>query len=712
MASLDKSLLQTWPAILERVRRCGAGFERVRGNPKENAKRLKKLGENLPELLGGLPDDSRVPPYRLQFELPQGDGTIREFYIESEEGVVVPIWFYRPGNAKDDGPLPTVVLVGEGREWSVWRNAIESFLAAGYLVVFVDQPSGSERSTHEERTRPSDSINQVMGFYTGRPWLGLLVWDLIKALDFLEAMPEVDSRRLSLVGLESTGVGVAIASVYRKWVSLSVGVFCGSTYRDLAETIDGEPLWLPRGFIPGLLEYGDLDDIYALRAPSPLLLVNSRDDARIPEATFSKLSGHLESAYESAGDKNAFASCVVDCADLTVNLNLYKETRPHPLWGRVIEETERMRGSSEEPYPTRSPPAPSERNLGYTTARGPHLTVRDDDAFSTLRRMQRTATTLLKKHSLKSRGISLPQDQSRLRQEYLEMLGGPPERVPLDPQTVKTWTEDGLTHEHVYFHTEAQSIQSTVVVRRADLESESLPAIMVHPGWGEKKDAYLPAARGFAQAGFTAITLDPRGQGEREMPPSSEGRWADFTPFEKEVVMSLGFSWLVGTSHNAMYCWDIARTVDYLQTRSDVDGERIGLTGLCMGGLCSWMGGAYDTRIKVVVPICNNSTFEALALFGAGHHCAALTHIPPGMMRWGDFPDLAALIAPRPLFLLSSTEDNWFPLVGTRDLLTRVRAVYETFGCPEHFDFHLEAGPHQYIDRYSTRVSDFFHQWL
>ena len=38
-------------------------------------------------------------------------------------------------------------------------------------------------------------------------------------------------------------------------------------------------------------------------------------------------------------------------------------------------------------------------------------------------------------------------------------------------------------------------------------------------------------------------------------------------------------------------CWDMWRTVDYLQQRDDVDSERIGMIGFSMGGIETWLGG-------------------------------------------------------------------------------------------------------------------------
>ena len=50
------------------------------------------------------------------------------------------------------------------------------------------------------------------------------------------------------------------------------------------------------------------------------------------------------------------------------------------------------------------------------------------------------------------------------------------------------------------------------------------------------------------------------------------------------------------------------RALDYLETRADVDPERMGVTGLSGGGVISWCLGAADERVKVVVPVCQSGS--------------------------------------------------------------------------------------------------------
>jgi dienelactone hydrolase len=57
-----------------------------------------------------------------------------------------------------------------------------------------------------------------------------------------------------------------------------------------------------------------------------------------------------------------------------------------------------------------------------------------------------------------------------------------------------------------------------------------------------------------------------------------------------------------------MTTWDNQRALDVLQRRSDVDPDRIGVVGLCWGGMQAWTLAALDDRVRAVCPVCSVST--------------------------------------------------------------------------------------------------------
>jgi len=103
------------------------------------------------------------------------------------------------------------------------------------------------------------------------------------------------------------------------------------------------------------------------------------------------------------------------------------------------------------------------------------------------------------------------------------------------------------------------------------------PVLVVSHGAGEFKENYLELASYLADRGIASLLLDMHGHG------ASGGR-----PF-----------------HVSMREWvsDISAALDYLETRVDVDPERIGALGLSSGGSAILEAAVCDSRLKALIPL-------------------------------------------------------------------------------------------------------------
>jgi len=78
-------------------------------------------------------------------------------------------------------------------------------------------------------------------------------------------------------------------------------------------------------------------------------------------------------------------------------------------------------------------------------------------------------------------------------------------------------------------------------------------------------------------------------------------------------------------------------------------------------------------------------------------HC--IDNYVPGILQWGEMYDVAALIAPRPLFVESGERDPIFPLKGSLESFAHVQRVYEVFGAKEHTQQEVFPGVHEFWGR-------------
>ncbi len=287
------------------------------------------------------------------------------------------------------------------------------------------------------------------------------------------------------------------------------------------------------------------------------------------------------------------------------------------------------------------------------------------------------------------------------RAMWHEMLGlSPmPERTPLAATVTGVLDRGDYVVEKVHF----QCIPGAYVIGnlyRPAKVSGRLPAVLYLCGHskGKVNAPYQANPRWFGQHGYVALVLDPIQLGESQgfhHGTYREGRWdwpsRGYTPAGTEV-------------------WNAMRALDYLESRPDVDKERMGVTGLSGGGVISWCLGAADERVKVVVPVCQSGSIEHVVVDRATDgHCDCAFWI--NYYRWC-WPNLGALIAPRALLIASGTEDVLWRPYGYRDVALRIRHQYAALGVPDQFDLVEDLTPHGYTPKLRQAIFTWFNKHL
>ncbi len=151
----------------------------------------------------------------------------------------------------------------------------------------------------------------------------------------------------------------------------------------------------------------------------------------------------------------------------------------------------------------------------------------------------------------------------------------------------------------------------------------------------------------------------------------------------------------LGGSAAGLRVHDARKLIDYLETRSDVDANRLGAMGISGGGMHTFFSTCTDTRIKACVISGYYSTFKDSIL--AMHHCTC--NFVPGLWQFGEMYDLVGLIAPRPLLVEAGTRDPIFPIAAVQESVAKAREVYGVFGAAEQVETDYFEGRHQISGR-------------
>ncbi len=202
-----------------------------------------------------------------------------------------------------------------------------------------------------------------------------------------------------------------------------------------------------------------------------------------------------------------------------------------------------------------------------------------------------------------------------------------------------------------------------------------------HNSIGEPKDddcASYALGRGkFAvqavEHGYAALAIEQRGMGESR-PRGENQDTAHMCEYTAHIALLLGRT-ILGER-----IFDVSRAIDALSNFDCLDLEDIIITGNSGGGTTSFYAACYDERIKLAAPSCAFCTYEDSIM--NSYHCSC--NFIPNVYKWFDMQDLACLIAPRKLLIVSGVKDDIFPIAGVRLGFETVKRIYKSMRVPEN----------------------------
>jgi len=303
--------------------------------------------------------------------------------------------------------------------------------------------------------------------------------------------------------------------------------------------------------------------------------------------------------------------------------------------------------------------------------------------------------------------------QTEFRNKIIELFGCFPEnKSPLKPSIIGREEEEFYVKEKIVF----ESMPGINVVGYLLIPKGVTfprPALLCPPGHGRGKadgiEKGAPCDYGvrLAEEGYVTFVMDHIGFGERMEPvvPDRLDCRGDGNQRVNDYNLVLNVCHLFGMSVQGFRVYDLIRCLDYLESRDEVENDRIGCAGVSLGGQLTLFLAALDERVKVAIIAGWASTFKETILSAWHCYCSYI----PGILKYGEMYDIAGLIAPRALLIQTGKKDIGFPVSGTVKVYNMTRRVYKLLGAEDRIDTEIFDGGHALSEK---KALPWLKKWL
>ncbi len=171
-----------------------------------------------------------------------------------------------------------------------------------------------------------------------------------------------------------------------------------------------------------------------------------------------------------------------------------------------------------------------------------------------------------------------------------------------------------------------------------------------------------------AKRGYIVLSIDALGWGDRSVP--------GFKTDSQQALAANLFN--LGTSFAGIIAQEDVRASEFLAGMPEVDKKKVAAIGFSMGAFRAWQCAALSDAITAGVADCWMATMQGLMVPGnnqlKGQSAFSMLH--PYIARYLDYPDVAALAAPKPLLVYAGGQDGLFPVNSVNEAFAKMKKVW------------------------------------
>ncbi len=262
--------------------------------------------KQLYELLGDLPDRCIKISTECISVKEQKNYVLENLILDLNGMEKVPAYFVKP--KKFNRKLPVILYNHyHGGQYNVGKEEFindefsmhsppyaEVLTSLGFAGLCFDAWNFGKRSGRTETELFKEFI------WKGKVLWGLMVYDSIRALDYLESRSDVDVSRIGTLGLSMGSTMSWWLAALDKRVKVCIDICCLTEFDELIQTkhLDGHGIYY---YVPNLLKFFSSSEINSLICPRHHLSLNGIHDKLTPQRGLDKINEYLKREYEKAG---------------------------------------------------------------------------------------------------------------------------------------------------------------------------------------------------------------------------------------------------------------------------------------------------------------------------------------------------------------------------------------------------------------------------
>ena len=582
-----------------------------------------------------------------------GDHTLENVIFYSRPGFPVTANLYRPKD-RLPGKCPAVLApighyLGPGKAAAENQTLCIQLARLGFVVLTYDAIG------HGERLAPGNNHHEA-GYALlplGQTIAGWMVWDSMRAIDYLLTIPEVDPARIGVTGNSGGGLNTLFTAALDERVRAAA----------IAGYVFQFNNWIKYGgphctctYLPGMYRSMEWFEIAGLIAPRALLMMQGAHDSIFP-ISGARQAGRATEALYALLERRGLARF----EEIPEQPHAYSRPYREKMYGWMLQH---LLGAASRPATEGDIRPLAEDDPRLLCGRDASVLARAPPVVELARELGARAVA-----ALPANGSAMVREAAR---RLVRQLTAPPDPDPdnLRPRSIqKIKVESGIL-EKVYFLSEVgQYITGLLWLPDAGGTPHSTVVIAHDGGKGAAAESGL--VEPLLQKGYAILAIDLRGRGE------TLGRIGTRRDNNYHFVAH-SIAWARPVAGRRAF--DLKRSLDFVERRSELSGKPIVVVGLGGDALPALLAAADDPRVRgVACAGLVNSFVAQISAATAGSRLEALRKWNSSAMTWGrldnglfqvdlgsvipsvllvaDIPDIASLVAPRRL-LYCGVPDN------------------------------------------------------